>query len=77
MLCKGESDEFPMERKAALKLGAAGDYRYLSFGGELTVSSIDDAAEFRDVTSALRIVGITPEVQNLIWRTLAGILEVR
>ena len=43
------------ENKAKLNLGDATDYKYLTGGGSVICEGRDDAAEFADIRSAMKV----------------------
>ena len=43
------------ENKVKLDLGEAKDYRYLTGGGSVVCEGRDDAAEFADIRSAMKV----------------------
>ena len=43
------------ENKAKLDLGEARDYKYLTGGGSVVCEGRDDAAEFADIRSAMKV----------------------
>ena len=44
------------ENKAKLNLGDATDYKYLTGGGSVICEGRDDAAEFADIRSAMKVL---------------------
>ena len=44
------------ENKAKLNLGDANDYKYLTGGGSVICEGRDDAAEFADIRSAMKVL---------------------
>ena len=56
-----------MERKAEA-------YAYLRRSECYTVEGFNDKQEMDRVVNAMKVLGFTPEIQNSVWRTLAGIL---
>ncbi|CAH0700362.1 unnamed protein product [Spodoptera exigua] len=63
------------EEKKKLELTDASDYRYLSGGGSLTCEGRDDAAEFADIRSAMKVLLFTePEIWEIL-KLLAAVLH--
>ncbi len=49
-------------------------YNYLKRSECYAVDGFNDKQEMERVVNAMKILGFTPDIQNSIWRTLAGIL---
>ncbi|XP_063376594.1 myosin-VIIa isoform X3 [Cydia fagiglandana] len=63
------------EEKKKLELGEPKDYRYLSMGGSFTCEGRDDAAEFADIRSAMKVLLFTePEIWEIL-KLLAAVLH--
>lgn len=61
--------------KKKLELGDASQYRYLTGGGSITCEGRDDAAEFSDIRSAMKVLLFTdPEIWEIL-RLLAALLH--
>ncbi|XP_021186018.2 myosin-VIIa isoform X2 [Helicoverpa armigera] len=63
------------EEKKKLELTEPSEYRYLSGGGSLTCEGRDDAAEFADIRSAMKVLLFTePEIWEIL-KLLAAVLH--
>ncbi|XP_061707587.1 myosin-VIIa isoform X2 [Cydia pomonella] len=63
------------EEKKKLELGEPKEYRYLSMGGSFTCEGRDDAAEFADIRSAMKVLLFTePEIWEIL-KLLAAVLH--
>ncbi|XP_022820375.1 myosin-VIIa [Spodoptera litura] len=63
------------EEKKKLELTDPSEYRYLSGGGSLTCEGRDDAAEFADIRSAMKVLLFTePEIWEIL-KLLAAVLH--
>ncbi|XP_047987944.1 myosin-VIIa isoform X1 [Leguminivora glycinivorella] len=63
------------EEKKKLELGEPKEYRYLSGGGSFTCEGRDDAAEFADIRSAMKVLLFTePEIWEIL-KLLAAVLH--
>ncbi|XP_072937048.1 myosin-VIIa [Epargyreus clarus] len=63
------------EEKKKLELGEPSEYRYLSGGGSFTCEGRDDAAEFADIRSAMKVLLFTePEIWEIL-KLLAAVLH--
>lgn len=69
-MCAGSTKE--EQQKYGTKNAA--DFNYLSQSGCFQVENMDDAQEFRDVKSAMDVIGITKQEQENIFSLVAGIL---
>jgi myosin-1 len=49
-------------------------YTFLKLSDCYTVVGMNDAQEMDRVVNAMKVLGFTPDIQNSVWRTLAGIL---
>jgi myosin-1 len=49
-------------------------YNYLKRSECYAVDGMNDAQEMDRVVNAMKVLGFTPDIQNSVWRTLAGIL---
>jgi hypothetical protein len=58
------------------QLKDAASYAYLNAGKCTTVSSIDDAERFQDVTAAFAVIGVAEARLLSVWRILAAILHL-
>ncbi|KAK7792575.1 hypothetical protein R5R35_008669 [Gryllus longicercus] len=64
------------EEKARLELGDASQYRYLTGGGSITCEGRDDAAEFADIRSAMKVLLFTDAEIWEILKLLAALLHI-
>ncbi|XP_050670473.1 myosin-VIIa [Leptidea sinapis] len=63
------------EEKKKLELGDPSEYRYLSAGGNFSCEGRDDAAEFADIRSAMKVLLFTePEIWEIL-KLLAAVLH--
>ncbi|XP_063529445.1 myosin-VIIa isoform X1 [Cydia strobilella] len=63
------------EEKKKLELGEPKEYKYLSMGGSFTCEGRDDAAEFADIRSAMKVLLFTePEIWEIL-KLLAAVLH--
>ncbi|XP_026757269.2 myosin-VIIa isoform X1 [Galleria mellonella] len=63
------------EEKKKLELADPSEYRYLSAGGSFTCEGRDDAAEFADIRSAMKVLLFTePEIWEIL-KLLAAVLH--
>ncbi|XP_075992651.1 unconventional myosin-VIIa ck [Anticarsia gemmatalis] len=63
------------EEKKKLELTEPSEYRYLSGGGSFTCEGRDDAAEFQDIRSAMKVLLFTePEIWEIL-KLLAAVLH--
>jgi len=63
--------------RAALKLSSdPQDYHFLRQGNSSRVASIDDAASFREVVSALKVIDIPEEEVSSMWAVVAAVLHL-
>ncbi|XP_013133668.1 PREDICTED: myosin-VIIa [Papilio polytes] len=63
------------DEKKKLELGEPTEYRYLSAGGSFTCEGRDDAAEFADIRSAMKVLLFTePEIWEIL-KLLAAVLH--
>ncbi|KAL4712976.1 hypothetical protein ACJJTC_012046 [Scirpophaga incertulas] len=63
------------DEKKKLELGEPSEYRYLSGGGSFTCEGRDDAAEFADIRSAMKVLLFTETEIWEILRLLAAVLH--
>ncbi|XP_047514461.1 myosin-VIIa isoform X1 [Pieris napi] len=63
------------EEKKKLELGDASEYRYLSAGGNFSCEGRDDAAEFGDIRSAMKVLLFTESEIWEILKLLAAVLH--
>lgn len=63
------------EEKKKLELGEPSEYRYLSAGGSFSCEGRDDAAEFADITSAMKVLLFTESEIWEIHKLLAAVLH--
>ncbi|KAJ0182072.1 hypothetical protein K1T71_002794 [Dendrolimus kikuchii] len=63
------------EEKKKLELGEPSEYRYLSAGGSFTCEGRDDAAEFADIRSAMKVLLFTESEIWDILKLLAAVLH--
>ncbi|KAJ2953874.1 hypothetical protein O0L34_g1502 [Tuta absoluta] len=63
------------EEKKKLELGEPSEYRYLSGGGSLTCEGRDDAAEFADIRSAMKVLLFSESEIWEILKLLAAVLH--
>ncbi|CAG4943818.1 unnamed protein product [Colias eurytheme] len=63
------------EEKKKLELGDASEYRYLSAGGNFSCEGRDDAAEFADIRSAMKVLLFTEAEIWEILKLLAAVLH--
>ncbi|XP_038206481.1 myosin-VIIa [Zerene cesonia] len=63
------------EEKKKLELGEASEYRYLSAGGNFSCEGRDDAAEFADIRSAMKVLLFTEAEIWEILKLLAAVLH--
>jgi len=59
-----------------LQLYSADNFYYTSQGNSLTVDGMDDAQDYKEVRTAMSVVGISPQEQNDIIQIVAGILHI-
>ncbi|KNC47565.1 myosin ID heavy chain [Thecamonas trahens ATCC 50062] len=52
------------------------DFYYLAQSGCTTVSGMNDTREYAEVVEAMTTMGLTPDDQMGVWRTVAGILQL-
>ncbi|XP_049887223.1 myosin-VIIa isoform X2 [Pectinophora gossypiella] len=63
------------DEKKKLELGEPSEYRYLSAGGSFTCEGRDDAAEFADIRSAMKVLLFSePEIWEIL-KLLAAVLH--
>ncbi|XP_011555876.2 myosin-VIIa isoform X2 [Plutella xylostella] len=63
------------EDKKKLELGSASEYRYLSGGNSFTCEGRDDAAEFQDIRSAMKVLLFSEQEIWEILKLLAAVLH--
>ncbi|KAL0849525.1 hypothetical protein ABMA28_013796 [Loxostege sticticalis] len=63
------------EEKKKLELGEPSEYKYLSGGGSFTCEGRDDAAEFQDIRSAMKVLLFTEAEIWEILKLLAAVLH--
>jgi len=63
------------EEKQRLELGDASQYRYLTGGGCITCEGRDDAAEFADIRSAMKVLLFSDQEIWEILKLLAAVLH--
>jgi len=49
-------------------------FEYLMKGNTSTVSTIDDVADFKEMTTAMKVIGITEQEQNQVFTVIGAIL---
>lgn len=64
------------EEKQRLELGDASQYRYLTGGGSITCEGRDDAAEFADIRSAMKVLLFSDQEIWEILKLLAALLHI-
>uniref|UniRef100_A0A1B6CKI8 Myosin-VIIa n=1 Tax=Clastoptera arizonana TaxID=38151 RepID=A0A1B6CKI8_9HEMI len=64
------------EDKAKLELGDASNYKYLTGGGSITCEGRDDAAEFADIRSAMKVLLFSDQEIWEILKLLAALLHI-
>ncbi|CCE65834.1 hypothetical protein TPHA_0N00540 [Tetrapisispora phaffii CBS 4417] len=64
------------ETKKSFSLTDASDFFYLNQGGDTTIQGIDDAEEYKITVDALTLVGITPDIQQELFKILASLLHI-
>ncbi|XP_049856810.1 myosin-VIIa [Schistocerca gregaria] len=64
------------EEKQKLELGDASQYKYLTGGGSITCEGRDDAAEFADIRSAMKVLLFTDQEIWEILKLLAALLHI-
>ncbi|KOB75157.1 Myosin-VIIa [Operophtera brumata] len=63
------------DEKKKLELGDASEYRYLSAGGQFSCEGRDDAAEFADIRSAMKVLLFSESEIWEILKLLASVLH--
>ncbi|XP_026680167.1 LOW QUALITY PROTEIN: myosin-VIIa-like [Diaphorina citri] len=63
------------DEKMALELTDASQYRYLTGGGSITCEGRDDAAEFADIRSAMKVLQFSDEDIWDVFKLLAAVLH--
>lgn len=71
-LISGTSDE----EKKLYKLESAETYNYLNQSGCTKIEGVDDVEEFKELSSAIDVVGISATEKDAIFRVLSGILHL-
>eukprot|EP01138_Halocafeteria_seosinensis_P010819 gb/GECG01011049.1/.p1 GENE.gb/GECG01011049.1/~~gb/GECG01011049.1/.p1 ORF type:complete len:633 (+),score=86.46 gb/GECG01011049.1/:1-1899(+) len=71
-LCRGSS----AARTKRFSLRQPEHFKYLNAGGSTHVDDIDDEKAFSEVCESLLVIGIDDELQDKIFRALAGILHL-
>ncbi|AMD21212.1 HEL068Wp [Eremothecium sinecaudum] len=66
----------PKTSKEKLRLSEVEDYHYLNQGGEYTIKGVDDKAEYKTTTEALKLVGISEQSQFELFKILAALLHI-
>ncbi|XP_025836216.1 myosin-VIIa isoform X1 [Agrilus planipennis] len=64
------------EEKRKLELGDASQYRYLTGGGSITCEGRDDAAEFADIRSAMKVLLFSDQEIWEIMKLLSALLHM-
>ncbi|XP_054284599.1 myosin-VIIa [Macrosteles quadrilineatus] len=64
------------EEKQKLELGDASHYKYLTGGGSITCEGRDDAAEFADIRSAMKVLLFSDQEIWDILKLLASLLHI-
>lgn len=71
-LISGTSDE----EKKLYKLQSADTYNYLNQSGCSKIEGVDDVEDFKELSNAIDIVGISATEKDAIFRVLSGILHL-
>ncbi|KAI9922395.1 hypothetical protein PsorP6_002691 [Peronosclerospora sorghi] len=71
-LCAG----MPSEQKNALKLKSASEFYFLNQGNCVQVPEINDKKDFKELVEAMGTVGISPELEQTIFRLVACVLHL-